>query len=69
VCRYQDWETGADEGFVIPYEFKQSYQSFMQGFGNYFWQPVYMSPSENALVLCVDEKSQIQALQRSQPVL
>ena len=30
---------------------------------------LYMSPPENALVLCVDEKSQIQALQRSQPVL
>lgn len=30
---------------------------------------LYMSPPENALVLSVDEKSQIQALQRSQPVL
>ncbi len=30
---------------------------------------LYMSPPENALVLCVDEKSQIQALQRSQPVM
>src|SRR6218665_2284586 len=30
---------------------------------------LYMSPPENALVLCVDEKSQIQALERSQPVL
>jgi transposase len=29
---------------------------------------LYMSPPENALVLCVDEKSQIQALERSQPV-
>ena len=28
-----------------------------------------MNPPENALVLCVDEKSQIQALERSQPVL
>jgi transposase len=28
-----------------------------------------MSPPENALVLCVDEKSQIQALQRSQPIM
>ena len=27
-----------------------------------------MSPPENALVLCVDEKSQIQALDRTAPV-
>lgn len=30
---------------------------------------LYMNPPENALVLCVDEKTQIQALDRSQPVL
>ena len=30
---------------------------------------LYMNPPDNALVLCVDEKSQIQALERSQPVL
>ncbi|WP_309380263.1 IS630 family transposase [Cerasicoccus frondis] len=30
---------------------------------------LYMSPPANALVLCVDEKSQIQALERSQPLL
>jgi transposase len=30
---------------------------------------LYVSPPQNALVLCVDEKSQIQALERSQPVL
>jgi transposase len=30
---------------------------------------LYLNPPEQALVLCVDEKSQIQALQRSQPVL
>jgi len=30
---------------------------------------LYMSPPENALVLCVDEKSQIQALERTQPML
>jgi transposase len=30
---------------------------------------LYMSPPANALVLCVDEKSQIQALQRTQPLL
>jgi transposase len=29
---------------------------------------LYMSPPENAIVLCVDEKSQIQALDRTQPV-
>lgn len=30
---------------------------------------LYMSPPDNALVLCIDEKSQIQALNRTQPVL
>ena len=30
---------------------------------------LYMSPPEHAVVLCVDEKSQIQALERRQPVL
>ncbi len=30
---------------------------------------LYLSPPDRALVLCVDEKSQIQALDRSQPVL
>ncbi len=30
---------------------------------------LYMSPPSNALVICVDEKSQIQALNRTQPVL
>ncbi len=30
---------------------------------------IYMNPPVNALVLCVDEKSQIQALSRSQPLL
>ena len=30
---------------------------------------LYMDPPEKALVLCVDEKSQIQALDRSQPIL
>ena len=30
---------------------------------------LYMNPPNRALVLCVDEKSQIQALDRSQPVL
>lgn len=30
---------------------------------------LYLSPPENALVLCVDEKSQVQALERSQPML
>jgi transposase len=30
---------------------------------------LYMSPPENAIVLCIDEKTQIQALERSQPVL
>jgi transposase len=29
---------------------------------------LYMSPPENAVVLCVDEKSQIQALDRLQPI-
>lgn len=30
---------------------------------------LYMAPPERAIVLCVDEKSQIQALDRSQPML
>lgn len=30
---------------------------------------LYLNPPANALVLCVDEKSQIQALERSQPIL
>ena len=30
---------------------------------------LYLNPPDHAVVLCVDEKSQIQALQRSQPVL
>ncbi len=30
---------------------------------------LYLSPPQNALVICVDEKSQIQALDRTQPVL
>ena len=30
---------------------------------------LYMRPPDNALVLCVDEKSQIQALDRAQPML
>ena len=30
---------------------------------------LYLSPPENAIVLCVDEKSQIQAVNRTQPIL
>jgi putative transposase len=30
---------------------------------------LYLDPPDNALVLCVDEKSQIQALDRTQPIL
>ena len=30
---------------------------------------LYLCPPENAVVLCVDEKSQIQALERTQPIL
>src|SRR5450432_4354682 len=30
---------------------------------------LYLNPPENAVVLCVDEKSQIQALDRTQPIL
>lgn len=29
---------------------------------------LYMSPPENAVVLCVDEKSQVQAIDRTQPI-
>ena len=30
---------------------------------------LYLNPPDKALVLCVDEKSQIQALERTQPIL
>jgi hypothetical protein len=30
---------------------------------------LYLHPPDKALVLCVDEKSQIQALDRTQPIL
>lgn len=30
---------------------------------------LYLNPPDNAMVLCVDEKSQVQALQRTQPML
>jgi transposase len=30
---------------------------------------LYLNPPENAIVLCVDEKSQVQALERAQPIL
>jgi hypothetical protein len=30
---------------------------------------MYLNPPDNAIVLCVDEKSQIQALERSAPIL
>ena len=30
---------------------------------------LYLKPPENAIILCVDEKSQIQALDRNQPIL
>jgi hypothetical protein len=30
---------------------------------------LYLSPPTNALVLCADEKSQCQALERTQPML
>jgi transposase len=30
---------------------------------------LYLNPPRNAIILCVDEKSQIQALERSQPIL
>jgi len=30
---------------------------------------LYLSPPENAMILCVDEKSQLQALDRTQPLL
>src|SRR3546814_2101089 len=33
------------------------------------FRSLYMSPPNRAIVLCVDEKSQIQALDREQPVL
>jgi putative transposase len=30
---------------------------------------LYLNPPDNALILCVDEKNQVQALERTQPVL
>lgn len=30
---------------------------------------LYLNPPENSIILCVDEKSQIQALERTQPIL
>ena len=30
---------------------------------------LYLHPPENAVVLCIDEKSQVQALQRTAPIL
>ncbi len=30
---------------------------------------LYLNPPQNAIILCVDEKSQIQALERTQPIL
>lgn len=30
---------------------------------------LYLNPPANALMLCVDEKNQIQALERTQPIL
>ena len=30
---------------------------------------LYLDPPRNAIVLCIDEKSQIQALNRTQPIL
>lgn len=30
---------------------------------------LYLAPPENSIILCVDEKSQIQALERTQPIL
>ena len=30
---------------------------------------LYLDPPENAIVLCVDEESQLQALDRTQPML
>src|SRR5262245_62370577 len=33
------------------------------------WWGLYLNPPEKAIVLCVDEKSQIQALDRTQPGL
>jgi len=50
-------------------------ESFQLSTDPFFFEKVrdvvglYMSPPENAIVLSVDEKSQIQALERSQPVL
>ena len=50
-------------------------KSFKLSTDHYFVEKVrdivglYLNPPEHAIVLCVDEKSQIQALERSQPIL
>ena len=46
---------------------KSPHQEFEEKQAAIVWS--YMAPPENALVLTVDEKSQIQALDRSQPEL
>ena len=52
----------------LPETFKLSTDPFfIEKVGDY--PRVYLNPPEHALVLCVDEKSQIQALERSQPIL
>jgi putative transposase len=50
-------------------------KSFKLSAGPFFVEKVrdvvglYLNPPDKALVLCVDEKSQVQALERTQPVL
>ncbi len=60
---------------------RQKHHRFAEAFGYklstdpFFFEKVrdivglYLNPPENAVVLCVDEKSQIQALDRTQPLL
>ena len=69
----------ASLGVLAPLRIDQSFASGSSGFklssDPHFVDKVrdiiglYLSPPDRALVLCVDEKSQIQALDRTQPVL
>lgn len=73
-------ETGISKSTVARYlqAFKlkpHRVQSFKLSTDPFFIEKVrdvvglYLNPPENALVLCVDEKSQCQALERTQPML
>ena len=49
--------------------FKLSNEPVFHREGSRCDRPFTLNPPDNAMVLCVDEKSQIQALNRTQPTL